>query len=537
MKHFIFLITFSTVLLSLHAKETPLKTNIERATVFTRGAQIFHQGELNLEAGEHLLVFTELSPYLNPSSVQLGGKGSLTILSVSTRLNYLQEQSRNQELASLDKRIAELDAEIEDANTLLSVYADEEDLLLKNKSIRGDENGVDIAQLKIAADYYRLRLTEIRSKKLEIQRKVKSRMEEQQKLRYQRQQLQGQPIKSFAEIVVKVQADKPTKARFNLSYTLNEAGWTPYYDIRMESVDKPLSFELKARVTQNSGIDWNNVQLTLSTGNPAANNALPNIYPWYIDFVYPETQVMNEVSVRGSRAPSESVYVDGVKKDKQQMDDAEIGYGAVSVAEKMSRTEYTLGLPCTITGNNVTEEVVIGKTEIPALYEYRANLRADLTAYLMAKVYGWQDYNLMSGKARLYNEGTFIGEMMLNVQSVEDTLLLSMGRDESIVIKRERIKDVSGNQMIGGSRKISRGWKTTVRNNKKQEIRLVLTDQIPLSVQKDIEVKLEKAEGGKVNETNGFVVYQFNLAPGTGKELILLYNIKYPKDSIINFAD
>jgi uncharacterized protein (TIGR02231 family) len=346
--------------------------------------------------------------------------------------------------------------------------------------------------------------------------------------------------------LVKVVVEKPTRARLEFSYTINNASWSPNYDVRMTAVDKPLEIGYNASVVQNTGVIWKNVKLTLSSGNPNLSNSLPSIYPWYVDFEY------SQVNVRGGRADNSEIYIDGVKEKRDvnkivattagvfQADDGEavgISRNQSTFTEKTTNFEYVLNLPYTIPGNGQPEAVHVRTEEVPAVYEYRANLRADLTAYLVAKMYGWQDYNFISGPAKLFNEGTFVGEINLDLDNTSDTLLLSLGREDNIIIKRERIKDVSGSQLLGSTQRVNRGWKTSIRNNKKQAVRLVVTDQIPVSRQKEIEVKSEKGTDGKVDETTGFVTWYLDLPPASAKEINLHYSVKYPKEKPINFRD
>ena len=115
--------------------------------------------------------------------------------------------------------------------------------------------------------------------------------------------------------------------------------------------------------------------------------------------------------------------------------------------------------------------------------------------------------------------------------------MLSMGRDDKIIIKRERELDMNGTQFLGANKKYTRYWKTSIRNNKNQPIRLVLTDQIPLSRQKDIIVKLEDAGGATHNEQTGYLVWQLQVEPSAIKELKFGYSVRHPKDKDVTFND
>jgi len=527
------------------AKEIKVDSKIDAVTVFTQGAQLFRTANVTLEKGEHLLVFRDLTTDFDPSTIRVGGTGQLTILSVSSRTNYAEPPKQTEEVEALRNSLNSILEEIEDLNALNSVYAEEEDLLLKNKQLAGSQTGVDVNQLKQAADYFRVRLTEIKTKRLEVGRSIKKKQEESNTLRNQISQISGKRGKTTGEIMVKIAVDQPTKANFELTYFVNNAGWTPFYDVRVTGVDKAIQVEYKAKVQQQTGVEWKNVDLTLSSGNPSRNGTLPNLNPWYIDFV----QAYAQTTPRGGGKASSELYIESDMMEVQ--DDAEIQYNAnanyadqkaiQNVSSVVSTTllnfEYAISLPYTIASGGNPEDVAVRTVEVPANFEYRANIKLDKSAYLVAKLYNWQDFNLLNGNAKLFNEGTFVGEIYLDIENTSDTLLLSLGQDDNIVLKRERLVDVNGTQFMGSSKKETRFWQTTIRNNKKQQVRLVLTEQIPVSRQKDISVKLEEAEGAVLSENTGYVVWHLNLAPAETKEVKLGYSVKYPKDKTLTFYD
>ncbi len=536
---------FSVLIFAVWAKEIPVDSKIDAVTVFTQGAQIFSTADVPLEKGEYQLVFTNLTTDFDASTIRVGGTGLLTILSVSSRTNYTEPPKQNEQIVALQNQLKTIDEEIENLSAMRTVYTEEEDLLLKNKQLAGTQTGLDVAQLKLAADFMRARLTEIKTKRIEIDRNIRKKQAEASALRAQLNEISGLRGKTTGEIVVKVAVDKTTKAHFELTYLVNNAGWTPYYDARMKGVDKPITLEYKAKVYQQTGVEWTNVDLTLSSGNPSRNGMLPALNPWYIDFVQ---NYGYDANIRGGRGDRTVYYIDGVAVE--DVGEVQITSNAAAPAQesKMKTTEslmvegmlnfeYVISVPYTIASSNNPEDVAIRTVEVPATYEYRANVKLDKTAYLVAKLSKWQDYNLLNGNAKLFNEGTFVGEVYLDIENTSDTLLLSLGRDENIVITRERLVDMNGVQLAGSTKKETRYWKTTIRNTKKQAVRLVLTEQIPVSRQKDITVKLEKAEGGVLTDATGYVVWQLNIAPSTTQEVILGYSVKYPKDKQLTFYD
>lgn len=534
-----FMFVFLLATFYLAADEVPVKSKINEVTVFTQGAQVFRTATQQLQPGEHLVVFPGLSAHLNGGSIQMGGKGSLTILSVSHRMNYMDVPNKAEKEQLLSDKMKAVNAKMQEVNALIQVYNEEESLLLSNKNLGGQQNGVNIDQLKQAAAFYRTRLTEIKTKKIELSTELAKLKDEYNRLHRELSQITNSRGISTAEILVKVDVEKTTTAKFQFSYTVQNAGWQPYYDIRMENVNKPISLEYKAKVSQRTGVDWNNVVLILSSGNPNKNNVLPQINPWYVDFS------PQHVNYRGARGGNDGYYQTLPEATDEEVADFSVATSkertmktpTAMVVQKVTNFEYAIANRYTIKSSTLEEDVAVQTIALEALFEYHANTKLDETAYLMAKLFNWHNYNLLNGQAKLFNQGTFVGETFLNVESTSDTLLLSMGRDDNIVIKRERVADMNGSQVIGDKKKLTRFWTVSVRNSKSQAIQLVVTDQIPLSRQKQITVKREAAEGAEYNENTGYLKWRMNLPPATTKELKFGYSVKHPKDLDIVLND
>src|SRR6185436_16904910 len=150
--------------------------------------------------------------------------------------------------------------------------------------------------LKDAADFQRMRLTEIYQKQMEIDKGIKKMEIELGKINLQLITLNQKADLSTSEIVVTVQAKENTTANFIVTYLVKKSGWYPTYDIRVKDISSPVNFQYKANVFQSSGEDWKDVKLFLSTGNPNEKSDKPSINPWYLRY-----QVYNSpIIIRGN---------------------------------------------------------------------------------------------------------------------------------------------------------------------------------------------------------------------------------------------
>jgi len=187
-------------------------------------------------------------------------------------------------------------------------------------------------------------------------------------------------------------------------------------------------------------------------------------------------------------------------------------------------------LPYTIKSDGKTTIVDIQNYTLPATYQYYAAPKLDPSAFLLAKVSGWEDYNLLSGYINLYFEGTYVGKSYLNVKDTKDTLDFSLGRDENIVIERKKQKEYNTSQFIGSNRKVSFAWEISVRNKKKTPVTIVVEDQLPLSTDNQIEIEKGETPEATYDETNGILKWKFTLNSAETKKVNFSYSVKYPKD-------
>ncbi len=280
----LYLSFFSCLLaLSLQAAEKPVLSSIKEVTVFLNGAQVVREGEVQLLKGNNTLIFKDLPSSLNPSSLQVEGAGNFLVLSVSHGLDYLTQQQKGKEVPGLEQQLEKLQEQIAEYESLLSVYQEEERLLLENRQLGGTE-GLSVERLKEAADFYRSRLKEIKLKELELKKQIRNWKSEEEKLKNNMREARATKEDPSSTVYVKVDAGNAGLARLRLSYLVEQAGWLPAYDLRVKEVEEPLALHYKAKVFQLSGEDWSGVQLTISTGNPEADNSKPQLQAQWVNF-------------------------------------------------------------------------------------------------------------------------------------------------------------------------------------------------------------------------------------------------------------
>jgi len=254
----------------------------------------------------------------------------------------------------------------------------------------------------------------------------------------------------------------------------------------------------------------------------------------YLSIVLEENQmVLEEVVVTGygiSKAKkSLSFDADGIP-DKRQKASAP----PVVAVENTTSVEFEVEIPYTLLSSNKSTTVEVSRYEIPATYEYFCIPKIDKDAFLLASITQWEKYNLLEGEANIFFENTFVGKTILDTRNVSDTLSLSLGRDKSISVNRQKVHEYNTKKFLGSKAETTRTWEITIKNNKSLPVSMVLFDQIPVSTTQEIEVIPETLSNGELNKENGEVKWKITLPSYENKKINLQYKVRHPKDKSLH---
>ncbi|GEO23997.1 DUF4139 domain-containing protein [Cyclobacterium qasimii] len=202
----------------------------------------------------------------------------------------------------------------------------------------------------------------------------------------------------------------------------------------------------------------------------------------------------------------------------------------IAQVENQTAINFEINSPYSIQSDSKNYTVDMVTYELPAFYQYFAVPKVNNTAYLIAGITNWEQYQLLEGEANVFFEQTFVGKSLLDVRYASDTLEISLGRDKMVAIEREKESDFTEKSFLGSKKTASRMWKTTIKNNKSQPISMVVLDQVPVSTLEEIEVAVQSLSGGKHDAKSGEIKWEFKLAPSDSKVLELKYEVEYPRN-------
>ncbi|MBX7124536.1 MAG: DUF4139 domain-containing protein [Cyclobacteriaceae bacterium] len=507
---------------ALSQSARPVDSKITTVTVFLNRAQITRQAQTTLPAGKSLVVLSGLSPDLDPQSISVAGKGRFLILGIGHHLNFLAERAPSKLLKTLQDSARWYERAIAQSNTQKEILSKEEQLIVSNQKINGNQN-LTVAELKAMADFFRSRLGEIANSRLKEDERIVRNTERLARVQNQINEQTALQQRNTSDIEISVSADAAADANFEISYLVNQAGWIPSYDLRAINTSSPVQLQYKANVFQSSGEDWNAVKLILSTANPSQGGLKPELSPWYLDFYQPVVVRGYAMEMKSAAAPMAQREADKTAEDESSLSQF------VTAVQTTLNTQFEIALAYSVPSGSKPTQVDIARHEVKASYVYMAAPKLDPNAFLMAKAVGWEELNLLPGEANIYFEGTFVGKTMVDPSAVKDTLAISLGRDKRVVIQREKVKDFSTRRTLGTSQRESYAWEISVRNTSPNAIHLIIEDQLPISQNSQIEVTALDLGGAGYDNIQGKLTWDLKLAPAETKKVSYRYEVKYPK--------
>lgn len=538
---------------------TRADATITNATVyFGYGAELNHEARVKITGNTRFIVISQLSTNADINSLQISCPEDVALLShrytvftppVPAIVLSREAERMEDSIRVLSKAISRLDNLVAIENeTLLKTGA-----LIEAAVAAGGNKTISGTEVLKLVDYYNAKIEKSKTNIFNHRQNEKELRDRVTELKKQIVLLNNSaPVspRPYGQIILQVLCKKSGEIPVSLSYYTHHAGWTPVYDIRVNSKTNKVKLVYKASLTQNSGIDWKKTKLTLSTGTPNFGVVAPVLSPWYLQLYVPE--LYNALQGRAAGVNARRNMIQSMNDDKSLKE--VIGYGATNNLEQKAEhdtidpstlqqyttlnegqlnTSFEIDLPYDIESDGELHSVTIKDEEIACVLKNYAVPRSDKDAYLLAEVADWQNLDLLPGDANIIMDDTYIGKSIIDPNTTADTLNLSLGRDKRLAVKRSLVKELSSLKTNGKDSRQTFTYELIVKNNKLTDVSLLLKDQYPLSTIKEVEVKLEENGDAMVNEETGVLTWKVALKPGESKTFRFTYSVKYPKDKKI----
>ena len=334
----------------VRAADVDASSTVDAVTVYPDGASITRLITLDLPAGDNSAVLKDFPLTLDPASLRVEGEAGtkLTIGSIDAKAPRAAPPAN---LPELDRRIETLRDQRGDLQGAINAAAARrkfaERFAEASPAGIGDKGEArPIAEWRTAfaavAEEVAAADTAIRDaerKQRELDREI-ARLESEK----------AQKPSGKLEVRIEVAAAAATRATLRVTYAVRNARWTPLYDARLDTgaKDRKPALELvrRAEITQNTGEDWSNVALSVSTVRTARGGKAPDLNSLIVQYPPPPRASASSIGamdasrplLRAAPAPMQKqaeVAAPGVASERADEQQAAAEVGSFQVAFKI----------------------------------------------------------------------------------------------------------------------------------------------------------------------------------------------------------
>lgn len=546
------LLLAAVIHLNLWASDT-LTTRITQATVFLNGAQVFCEtGPITIKPGVNTLVIKNVSPDLNPNSIQASKEGNFLILDVQHTIKHFEPQKEKpnavplhiqKEINQLDDSLVMVNYDIEKMESKLKSLDNEKNMIVTNKLMTGGGRSDSLPVLIEAVKFYRSKLDEIDnliySDKLKLYRITIHRNEMQARSDELKQfnMLTGgseEEVRDEHNIVITTYSEGETSGKITVNYLVGNAGWLPAYDLRANDINTPMTITYKAYVYQNSGEEWDNIRLVLSTYNQNCFIVKPSLGIWRLDYYMPGITLSNRRSENFQSKLEMQTPMDEIDVEKE-MEQSEYSSSQQlsEINTSFSNVEFKVKLPYSVPSDGEQVLMVVNNFDVQADFHHYMVPRENNNAFIVASVENWEELNFLPGRANIYFRKTYVGQTEIDPAILKDTMDIALGTDQSVISTRKKLKDEERLTNLGLRKVRTLTFELLIRNNGSAGVDLDLEDQIPVSANEDIKVELIDSGGALLEELTGILIWKFKMEPGEIKKIKFSYSIESDRSKTI----
>lgn len=514
-------------------------SQIDAVTVYADRAVITRKATLEVPATGLVEVnFEKLPDALLDESLQVSGQGTAqtTLLDVTARSTYL-DFTPNERVKALEDELRQLGQQERALADRATVLNQQRDYVLKiqnSTTTPSKENGgvitVPETWLKLLT-FTEEQLGKIAAELQALDRQGEDLRAKRAALEQQLNDLRGGGGRSYKTVTVRLEAARAGQLELTLRYTVYGASWTPRYDVRVVSSERSAQLGYFGLVRQQTGEDWTNIDLTLSTARPSLGGAAPELEPWIVQQqqIRPMAAAAPEMAEAERRLGLQQMQK---ARARTQMVSTDAMFSEARVETQATSASFKVSVPSTVPSDNSPQKVPITTAQLTTQPEYRSTPKLLPSAFLTAKVTNTSNYPLLAGAMNVFLDDTFVASSSLPTTMPGEKFDLALGADEGISVKRtlnNRFTEDTG--LVTKSKRITYDFTLTVQNNKKTAETIVLTDQLPVSRHEKIVVKqLAPDERQLKPDSEGLLKWTFELKPGEKREIPLKFSVEHPND-------
>lgn len=543
------------------AEEFESESTVVSATLYPRGALVERQAEFTVTgAGRHVLIVPGLPENFDRATLRVEGEGEFSILAIDERPADVQALTAR--LESERQRIEDAIQGLEDRkayaqNTIAAAEAQKrviEAMIQSQIDARTREKGAGTVEVGDLAEFWRVTGDGMKaSQDLRVQTETEIRdIDRRIQLLYAQMNETGSTNYDRSVLAVDVNVEAAGEATLVLRYQIEDAFWRPVYDARLTMGAEPkVELVRRAMVVQQTGEDWEGVNLNLSTARPSGRAAAPEpggIQAW----IQPPRPPVGGAMLRSSAdmafapppaPPPPPAYMAA----PVTMAESAMGGGAserrkavvVGAASEMTGETVNFRLPETadLGGDGSPKQLLIGAEESPAEVILKTSPRLEKAAYLEASFTNAAQAPILPGEASLYRDGVFVGRANLARTAPGEKAKTPFGQSDSIRVDHRIVEVKAEDERIFRAEKITgRRFEHTLENLTDQPQKVVVLDAMPFSEDARIKINLVADPAPTTRDVDGQrgrVAWEIELKPRETRLLKFGYDVSFPSSETL----
>uniref|UniRef100_UPI00404B3C14 mucoidy inhibitor MuiA family protein n=1 Tax=Flavobacterium sp. TaxID=239 RepID=UPI00404B3C14 len=367
------------------SNEIKNKPTTKEVTVYLTGAQITAESSVNVKAGSNTIILTDLSTLIDESSIQVSGLLNASIQSIGFTINHLTKKNESEAIKALENELITNRRIYASIESKIKGLEEEESLLANNKKLASEQQAITLEKMTAFSKYYRERIAAIKLEMFDLRKELAGIQETLNRLMTEKSKLENINHLERGEIILKIDSQKAQALVLTIKYNVSSAGWIPTYEIKANAGAKNLEFQYKANVFQETGDDWNNVKITLSTGDPNVNSFKPTPEPQYLNFVYDRYKPLTAAPTQNYKYNPMVQTVTGIITEMGQP------LPGVSViipgTNEGTQTDFDGRYQIKVKGGKALQFQYIGmKTQVLPIYSSQMNVTMEADAQMLESV-------------------------------------------------------------------------------------------------------------------------------------------------------
>lgn len=511
--------------------ELVLDAPIVAVAVYPDRARITRLGRITAPAGDQTVYVESLPLALQEDSIRVSGRGPATVLGVDVLMRH-HPQAPDETVAELERLRREAQAEVEELADADEVQVQLDAFLAQLGKRAGGSFARTLAAGEASAELGEFteslagRLSAVRA---ERRRLAKQRQEAEERLAAADRRLaaiaeQRTPDRRSAAIGLTL--DSEAEVEVELSYVVPGAGWTSSYDIRLTGDQLTLSWF--GLITQHTGEDWPECDLTLSTARPMVAAKVPELDPWFLDRHRPPVPVAPRAVPLSGDSGRQAAFAERLQSAAAPAPAfADLD---ATVEQGVTAATYTPPRPVAVPADGASHRATIASIDLETELDYVTAPVRSADVHLRATVVNSSAHTLPAGKAAVFHEADFVGSTALPMWAPGEDVELALGLDDRIRVERKLVRRTATKATLGSTRRREVEYETRIENHTPLTARVTVLDQLPVARDHEITVKPITAAPEPTETTDlGVITWKLDLSPGAELAINLAFRVDTAK--------